>query len=197
MIDHDRIFKELIKTFFVEFLELFFPEIHTDLDVSSIEFLDKQVFTDVTEGEKHEADLVVKARFLRRESFFLFHIEAESQGKEPRRSNFKRRMFTYFARLHEDSGLPVYPIAVLSYDSPLAPAESEYRVEFPGFDVLKFNFRVVQLNRLKWRDFLKRDNPVAAALMAKMRMTKQEQRQVKFECLRLMTTLKLARQKCR
>lgn len=100
-------------------------------------------------------------------------------------------MFTYFARLHEDSGLPVYPIAVLSYDSPLAPAESEYRVEFPGFDVLKFNFRVIQVNRLKWRDFLKHENPVAAALMSKMRMAKGEHAQVKYECLRLMLTLKL------
>ncbi|HEY9876014.1 MAG TPA: hypothetical protein V6D12_21465 [Candidatus Obscuribacterales bacterium] len=27
MIDHDRLFKELISTFFVEFLELFFPEV--------------------------------------------------------------------------------------------------------------------------------------------------------------------------
>ncbi|MGH9839760.1 MAG: Rpn family recombination-promoting nuclease/putative transposase [Blastocatellia bacterium] len=191
MIDHDRIFKELIKTFFVEFLELFFPEVHADLDVRSIEFLDKQVFTDVTEGEKHEADLVVKARFRGQESFFLFHIEAESQGKEQKRRNFKRRMFVYFARLHEDSGLPVYPIAVLSYDSPRTPAEHEYRVDFPGFEVLKFSFRVIQLNRLKWRDFLKHENPVASALMAKMRMTKQERKQVKFECLRLMLTLKL------
>ncbi len=27
MIDHDRLFKELLSTFFVEFLELFFPDL--------------------------------------------------------------------------------------------------------------------------------------------------------------------------
>jgi hypothetical protein len=27
MIDHDRLFKELFTTFFVEFIELFFPEV--------------------------------------------------------------------------------------------------------------------------------------------------------------------------
>ncbi len=187
MIDHDRIFKELIKAFFLEFIELFFPEVHKDLDPDSIEFLDKQVFTDVTEGEKHEADLVVKARFRGQASFFLFHIEAESGS----RTKFRRRMFTYFARLHEDSGLPVYPIAVLSYDRPRSPAKREYRVEFPGFEVLRYNFRVVQVNQYHWRDFLKHENPVAAALMAKMQMTPQERKQVKFECLRLMLTLKL------
>jgi hypothetical protein len=27
MIDHDRLFKELLSTFFIEFLELFIPEV--------------------------------------------------------------------------------------------------------------------------------------------------------------------------
>ena len=31
MIDHDRLFKELLSTFFVEFLELFFPDLSTGL----------------------------------------------------------------------------------------------------------------------------------------------------------------------
>lgn len=62
MIDHDRLFKELLTTFFVEFLELFLPEVVTYLQCNSLEFLDKEIFTDVTAGE-YEADLVVKARF--------------------------------------------------------------------------------------------------------------------------------------
>ena len=51
MIDHDRLFKELLTTFFVEFLELFFPEVAAYLEPDSLEFLDKEVFTDVTSGE--------------------------------------------------------------------------------------------------------------------------------------------------
>ncbi len=78
MIDHDRIFKELIRTFFIEFIELFFPELHADLEPESLEFLDKEVFTDVTEGEKHEADLIVKTRLRGQEAYFLIHIEAQS-----------------------------------------------------------------------------------------------------------------------
>ena len=189
MIDHDRIFKELIKTFFLEFIELFFPELSAELDPSSVEFLDKEVFTDVTEGEKHAADLVVKARLRGQASFFLFHVESQAQSRELK--NFKRRMFVYFARLHEEHSLPVYPIALFTFASPKAPPESEYRIEFPGWTVLSYNFRVIQLNRLHWRDFLKHENPVACALMAKMQMTKAERKQVKFECLRLMLTLKI------
>lgn len=41
MIDHDRLFKELITTFFVEFLELFFPPVLTYLEQETLEFLNK------------------------------------------------------------------------------------------------------------------------------------------------------------
>lgn len=157
MIDHDRIFKELIKTFFLEFVELFLPDVYADLDHETIEFLDKEVFTDVTSGEKHEVDLIAKARFRGQDWFFLFHVEAQADDRKP---PFPRRMFTYFARLHEEHGLPVYPVVIFSYDSPLRPEPTSYRVEFPGFTVLEFNFRVIQLNRLNWRDFLNHPNPL-------------------------------------
>jgi hypothetical protein len=34
--DHDRLYKELLTAFFVEFLELFFPALAADLDRDSI-----------------------------------------------------------------------------------------------------------------------------------------------------------------
>ena len=63
MIDHDRLFKELIETFFLDFVDLFLPDVGEYLDRESISFLDKELFTDVTSGESHEADLLVKGRF--------------------------------------------------------------------------------------------------------------------------------------
>lgn len=74
MIDHDRLFKELLTTFFIEFLELFLPEVLAYLERDSIQFLDKEVFTDVTAGERYEADLIVKAKFRGQEAFFLIHV---------------------------------------------------------------------------------------------------------------------------
>lgn len=74
-IDHDRLFKELLSTFFVDFVELFLPDLHRDLDPASLVFLDKEVFTDVTSGERHVADLVARARCRGLESFFLVHVE--------------------------------------------------------------------------------------------------------------------------
>jgi predicted transposase YdaD len=187
MIDHDRLFKELLRTFFVEFIELFFPEVHAELDPTSIEFLEQEIFTDVTSGEKHRVDLAVKARLRGQDWYFLFHIEPQSSDK----GSFPPRMFRYFARLTELHAIPVYPIALFTYKSPLRPEPNFHRVEIQGWTVLEFHFRVIQLNRLHWRDFLRHKNPVASALMAKMKMTRSERKQVKTECLRLMATLRL------
>ena len=187
VIDHDRLFKELIATFFVEFIQLFFPEIINYLELNQITFLDKEVFTDVTEGEKYESDLVAQVQFRGQSSFFLIHLEAQSSSQP----EFNRRMFTYFARLHQKFALPVYPIVIFSYDRPQKEAIRQYKIEFPDLKVLEFNYQVVQLNRLNWRDFLDQDNPVAAALMAKMKIADRYRAKVKAQCLRLLVTLRL------
>jgi|GEM_PF-2466122 hypothetical protein len=41
-IDHDRLFKELLSTFFVEFVDLFFPEMAAYLDRDSLTPLDRR-----------------------------------------------------------------------------------------------------------------------------------------------------------
>ena len=64
-------------------------------------------------------------------------------------------------------------------------------MRLPGLHVLAFRFRVVQLNRLDWRAFLKRPNPVAAALRARMGIAPADRPRAKAECLRLLVTLRL------
>ncbi|TAL44879.1 MAG: DUF4351 domain-containing protein [Methylovulum sp.] len=100
-------------------------------------------------------------------------------------------MFKYFARLHEKHGLPVYPVAVLSYDLPRTREPGHYAIDFPDRKILDFQFRTLQLNRLYWRDYLDSRNPVASALMVKMAVAHQDRLRVKAECLRLLVTLKL------
>ncbi len=78
VIDHDRLFKELIATFFVEFIQLFFPEIINYLEPNQITFLDKEVFTDVTEGEKYESGRHVK---LLGKSFSLGWLYKDSSAR--------------------------------------------------------------------------------------------------------------------
>lgn len=185
--DHDRLFKELITTFFAEFVDLFMPAMAEYLVRDSIEFLDKEIFTDVTSGEKHEADIVTRARFHDGEACFLIHVENQSTPD----AGFPKRMFRYFARLHEKHDIPVYPVVIFSYDAPARPEPDHYSIRFPDRRILDFSYQVIQLNRLNWRDYVRQQNPVASALMAKMRIASQDRPRVKMECLRLLATLRL------
>jgi len=76
-------------------------------------------------------------------------------------------------------------------DVPKRLDRSNFVIDFPDGQVLNFDYKIVQLNRLNWRDFLQQKNSVAAALMAKMRIDKSDRPMVKAQCLRLLVTLKL------
>jgi hypothetical protein len=193
MKDHDRLFKELIGTFFLEFLDLFFPEVRAYVETGSIEFLDKEIFTDVTSGERLEPDLVAKVRFKASPTFFIIHVENQAQPQ----ASFSRRLFRYFSRLYDKYDLPVYPIVVFSFDSPRESQADFHLVSFPNKVVMEFRYDVIQLNRLNWRDFLDKHSPVAAAMMAKMSIAPADRVRVKLECLRLLATLRLNRAKMR
>ncbi|MBP0004458.1 MAG: hypothetical protein J7642_12205 [Cyanobacteria bacterium SBC] len=108
-----------------------------------------------------------------------------ANGRSPRRQRFQNFINSAY---HPNSNRP---IALLSYDIPKRPELDIYQVEFPDGEVLKFRYRVVQLNRLNWRDFLRQPNPIAAALMSKMQIAQIDRLKVKAECLRLLVTLRL------
>lgn len=186
-INHDQLFKELLTTFFVEFLELFFPSVLEYLDTDTISFVDKELFTDVLRGEKKIMDIVALAKFQQQDYSFLIHVENESTNK----TDFNQRLFRYFCSLFLRYNRPIYPIVVFSYDSPQRLDKSDFVIDFPDKQVLKFNYDIVQLNRLHWRDFLQQKNPVAAALMAKMKIDPKDRPTVKAQCLRLLVTLSL------
>lgn len=186
-INHDQLFKELLTTFFVEFLDLFFPVVLEYLDPDTISFIDKELFTDVTQGEKKTLDIVASAKFQQQNYSFLIHIENESRSN----TDFNHRLFRYFCTLFLKYNRPIYPIVVFSYDSPQRLDRSNFVIEFPDKQVLNFDYQIVQLNRLDWRDFLQQKNPVAAALMSKMKIDTSDRPKVKAECLRLLVTLQL------
>ncbi|MGG6267395.1 Rpn family recombination-promoting nuclease/putative transposase [Leptolyngbya sp. AN03gr2] len=186
-IDHDRLFKELLSTFFIEFLELFLPKVAETIERESIVFLQQEYFADLEEGEEKIIDLLVSVKQAGTDMTFLVHIEAQSYSQ----SNFNQRMFFYFARLHQKHLQRIYPIVVFSFDQPQRAEKNIYKVEFPDRKVLEFSFEPIQLNRLNWRNYLNQANPVAAALMAKMKIAKRDRPKVKAECLRILTTLQL------
>ncbi|MGL5831916.1 MAG: transposase [Waterburya sp.] len=94
-INHDRLFKELLTVFFIEFLDLFFPSVFEYLDTEEITFVDKELFTDLIGGEKKILDVVALTKFQGQDYSFLIHIENQASNQ----TNFERRMFRYFCSL--------------------------------------------------------------------------------------------------
>ncbi len=187
MIDYDGLFKKLISQFFPEFIELFFADISNSWDKNSLEFLPQEIFSEIPEGEKKIIDLLFTAQWRNQQTLFIIHVEHQSYT----RPNFNQRMFRYFTRLHEKYCLPVYPIVIYSHDAPKTLVSDSYRVELSGWTILEFHYKVIQLNRLNWQDFVNERNPVASALMSKMRMSTTERPTVKLMSLQMLSSLGL------
>lgn len=88
------------------------------------------------------------------------------------------------------------PIAVFSYDE-ISDEQDEFTINFPFFRVLTFNFLMLHLKKLNWREYIKSNNPAAAALLSKMGYDEEEKVKVKKEFLRMMANMELNPAKAR
>ncbi len=59
---HDQLWKQLLETFFREFMELFLPDVARDIDFDSVEQLGAEVFTDLPRGRLRRPDFLVQVR---------------------------------------------------------------------------------------------------------------------------------------
>ncbi|MCG8348609.1 MAG: Rpn family recombination-promoting nuclease/putative transposase [Chloroflexales bacterium] len=157
MIDHDAVFKQLLTAFFVEFLDLFAPEVLAMLDPARLTFLDKETFGDPPIRERREADLVVRAQVCGETAWILVHLEHQT----PADRTIARRMVDAFARLYAAHGIPIDPIARGAYPTPHTPVIAQHQVAFPHRVVRDFQDQAVQLNWLDWRTYVQHSNPRA------------------------------------
>ena len=189
---HDQHFKQLLASFFCEFLEAFVPELARGLDRRHVELLDKELIWIRRHFRKAKfVDLVAKVKLQGVPGFILVHIEHQAR-RDP---VIARRMFLYAAWLLERYGMPVWPVLLTSYAQPHRAEPNRYEMTVLGKPILTFHYSVVQLNRLDWRDFLAQPNPVAAALMVRMNIASADRVRVKAEILRLLLTLRLRPEK--
>ncbi|WP_404451765.1 transposase [Virgibacillus necropolis] len=185
-IPHDQLFKQLIHTFFDEFLEIFFPEVHKHIDFSCIKPLSEEMFTDLYEGESRRADIVIETKLKGRDTLMIIHVEPQSYNQP----NFNERMYHYFSLLYNKYRKPILPISIFSYDENRTES-NEFSIDFPFFHVLTFNFLKLELRKMNWRHYIGSTNPAALALLSKMGYTKKEKVQVKKEFLRMLVKMEI------
>lgn len=185
-IDHDGLYKELLRVFFREFMELFFVEAAEQIDFAHVEFLSEEVVVDIAGGVRKRLDILVKTRLKGEEMFILVHTEPQSYYEK----EYPERMFIYAARLYEKYRLRVLPIALLSHRRKVEEPDG-FGWSLPFLNVLQFRYYRLQLRKYNWREFIQSDNPVAAALLSSMDYNNEEKVQLKVEFVRMMMRLEL------
>lgn len=168
-VDHDRLFKELITTFFEELILLFFPHMYEYIDFEHVSFLSEELFTDGTAGEKYHVDILAETKRKGEDRLIIVHIANQSYVQP----SFPERMFIYFSRLFEKHRKPIVPIAVLSYDS-LRHEPSDFTLQFPFGKIMDFHFFTVELRKQNERDYIGHNNPIASALLSRMGYAENE-----------------------
>jgi hypothetical protein len=184
--DHDRLFKELIQTFFKEFIGAFFPLVYREINFSTVKFLDQEVFTDIIIGEKRRIDILAEVKLKAKHQIIHIHIEPQASYEK----DFHERMFIYYSRLYEKHRKPILPIAVFSYNDKRQVPE-QFDIHVTGLHPIRFRYLQLHLIKKNWREFIKNDNPAAAALLSKMGYTEEERVQVKLEFLRIISRMEL------
>jgi predicted transposase/invertase (TIGR01784 family) len=93
---HDQRFKEFLHAFLRDFLKLFYPRVEKRLEFENVEFLDSEVFTELHDGSRREADVVAKLRTRDgNPELVLIHVEIQLR---PQR-DVNERMFEYYSLL--------------------------------------------------------------------------------------------------
>ena len=167
--DYDSPWKEIIESFFPQFLGFFFPAIFQEIDWNQpYEFLDKELQQVVREAEvgRHTVDKLVKVKLLGgSEVWLLIHIEVQSQVD----TTFARRIFVSNYRLFDRYGIEVISLGVL------ADGQADWRPDGYGYgrfgSQMRLNFPVVKLLdfEAKWEYLEESRNPFAVVTMAHLK----------------------------
>jgi hypothetical protein len=189
MADHDQRFKVLLEAFFRDFLELFYPEIAACFDLSTVEWLQQEVFADPPQGERLALDLVAKLRATQALAvneqsgatwMALIHVEVESKDSS---AHLRPRVYAYYHELRERHGLPVLPIALLLRVGHDGIGWEVYEEKFLGRTLLHFEYPYVGLPALDGVQYLEGSNLLGVALAALMKLPEDRLATVKAQAL--------------
>ena len=164
MTSHDQLFKDLFRGLFRDLLFLADPDFAALLAVepgSGLTFLDKEVFLDVPEGKRREADLVAEVP-CRSGGRILVHVEIEHRFS----TGMGRRLWRYSHQLHLRYGLPVVSIVVFLRGGPGGAGWIVHTELALDQEIHRFRYLRIVLAKLSAETLLGRSEPLAWALAA-------------------------------
>jgi hypothetical protein len=181
---HDKIFKQLLHAFLEDFLRLVVPEAFDRLDLSSPEFLDKELFAGGPHGRRQEPDLLVRVRAVTGRPL-LIHVEIEARASP----GMVERLWRYRNQIQARYDTPVLTIVVyLKRGRPgvcLKTRESDLGPNFPELRYVSFG-----LAGCRAAEYLARPEALAWALAAVMDPGSLSRAELKMACLRRITGLR-------
>jgi hypothetical protein len=190
MAEHDQRFKQLLQEFFPEFLALFFPRQPARLDFRHIEWLDKELFPDPSQGDVYVLDLVARLRPLvesgqtsgtAEELVTLVYVEVESRDAV---ATFRRRMYQYYESLRRKYACPVLPVAVYLRVGLDGVGIDGYGEDYDDLQVLRFQYLYVGLPGLDAEQYVVGANWLGVGLSALMRVPRLRKAWLRSEALR-------------
>ena len=182
---HDLLFKQLIRYCFVDFLKAFYPTIYEQINPETIHFLPEEVYTDISAGKTRKLDIVAKVKQRITGSVMIVHVESQSTVQR----DFHKRMYLYYNLLYKEYQRPIIPIAIFNY--PGKWEENVFTIQALDTIYVQFQYHILHLKKIYWREYIKMDNPVVAALLSNMSYKEEERYQVKAEFMRMLAKLKL------
>jgi hypothetical protein len=183
MAQHDRIFKQLLRVFFEDFLRLVAPQEMERLDLSSPEFLDKELFGG-PQGRRRELDLLVRVHTFNGNPL-LIHVEIESRASR----RMRERLWRYRNQIQARYDTPVLTIVVyLKRGRPGVCLETWESDLGPGFTEPRYF--AFGLAGCRAEEYLARPEPLAWALAALMDLGTWSRAELKMACLRRIAGLR-------
>lgn len=163
---HDRIFKEFLHRFLPDFLRLFFPDEAARLNFATLTFLDKELIINLPRQKLRITDLMAQVKtWLGEPETIIIHVEVEGRQKQ----TVPQRMFEYYGLARLLYRQPVLPLALLLQPRAGGLHWHNYKETLFGHELVRFRYGQVGLRDLPADEYIKRDDPVAAALSVMMK----------------------------
>ena len=169
---HDDLIKKLLHQprLLREFCRAFLPGITDFVDLSHIQYLDKE-HPRTGKRPRRLGDILVKTLWRGQEAGLLVHIESQSTPQPA----CIERAGEYALRDSIRYRLPVMPVVLLTYPKPDLPQANHLRWEFGKLGKIHITCPILHFRRMDPAPHLRSRNVAALALTALMKLTPDQQ----------------------